>query len=265
MKSNLEDQLCQIGFTESESRLYIELLSLGPQAVSVIAKRALLNRTTAYSILKSLEFKGVVSSYVNENMRYFLANDPNSLVGFVDRKCRTFDYHRSNLLNLIPEFRGLTGNFSLSKPVVVYHEGIEGVKNVMYDALSAKDTFRAYVCLDKWLKFGHKNFLIEFKNIRIYDKKVPLKTIVADTPEIREFFKENYDEECELTNVLYVPPSGMFENEMNIYNDKVSIIHLDTGVEYGVVIQDSQITEMHRSMFDIMWQKFENEYGKKKT
>ncbi|MBT4917658.1 hypothetical protein HN709_02590 [Candidatus Peregrinibacteria bacterium] len=264
MKSNLLDQLCQIGFTDSESQVYLELLSLGPQAVSVIAKRTSLNRTTTYSILKSLEVKGVVSSYTNATMKYFVANDPNSLVGYVDRKCKTFDYHRNNLLNLVPKFRCLSESFSLNKPVITYFEGIEGVKNVMFDALSAKDTFRAYVCLDKWLKSGHGDFLIEFKDLRIFDKKIPLKTIVPDTPEVREFFKEHYDMQCELTDILYVPASGMFENEMNIYNDKVSIIHLEKGSEYGVVIQDSQIAEMHRSMFDIMWQKFKNEYGKKK-
>lgn len=265
MKSTLVDQLCQIGFTDSESQVYLELLSLGPQAVSVIAKRTSLNRTTTYSILKSLERKGIVSSYTNGAIKYFVANDPNSLVGYVDRKCKTFDYHRNCLLALIPKFRGLGEDFTLNKPVITYFEGIEGVKNVMLDALSAQGTFRAYVCLDKWLKCGHADFLFEFKDLRIFDKKIPLKTIVPDTPAVREFFETNYEAGCGLTDILYVPASGMFENEMNIYNDKVSIIHLDKGSEYGVVIQDPQIAEMHRSMFDIMWQKFQIEYGRKKN
>ena len=152
---------------------------------------------------------------------------------------------------------------------------VEGNKSKINDSLGAllgSRIFRAMAGvtttragLPKIVSFNPSDPLKSiFTGGKAEDKKIPLKTIVPDTPEVREFFKEHYDMQCELTDILYVPASGMFENEMNIYNDKVSIIHLEKGSEYGVVIQDSQIAEMHRSMFDIMWQKFKNEYGKKK-
>jgi len=55
----------------------------------------------------------------------------------------------------------------------------------------------------------------------------------------------------------------MFDNEMNIYNDKVALIHLDKGKEYGVIIESKEIADMHRMIFDMAWKGFESKNGEK--
>ncbi|MEK7548182.1 MAG: helix-turn-helix domain-containing protein [Patescibacteria group bacterium] len=256
----IEDKLVEIGLTSGESKVYAELLRIGNQGVSVIAKRAKLNRTTTYSILKSLEKKGLVSSCKNGGISFFTANDPNCLVGYVDSQCRVFSYYRDEILSLIPKFRELKGFYDFKKPIVSYHDGIEGVKYVMYDALSAKSGFCAYLCLHKWLKAGFKDFLINYKNFRIASKKIPLRAIVPDAKEVHKFLAENYkNSPADMTNILYVDASdcfGLFDHQMNIYDDKVAIIHLDKGAEYGVLIQDQKIADMQRIIFDVVWNKY---------
>ncbi|MFA7685667.1 MAG: helix-turn-helix domain-containing protein, partial [Candidatus Gracilibacteria bacterium] len=192
----LDNSLCQIGFTKGETRIYLELSRIGSQAVSVIAKKIGLNRTTVYSILKSLEKKGVVSSFRNNGIKYFSANDPNSLIGYMDRKCQTFDYYRSELLTLIPQFRDICGQYSFSPPLVSYFDGVEGVRYVMHDTLIADGSYCAFLSLHKFLDYGFENLLI--------NKKVKLRAIVPDTKEVRTFFKKNYSNNPELTEILYV-------------------------------------------------------------
>lgn len=256
----IEEKLVEIGLTSGEAKVYAELLSIGQQGVSVIAKRAKLNRTTTYSILKSLEKKGLVSFCKNGGISFFTANDPNCLVGYVDSQCRVFSYYRDEILSLIPKFRELKGAYDFKKPVVSYHDGIEGVKYVMYDALSAKGEFCTYLCLHKWLKAGFKNFLIDYKNFRIASRKISLKAIVPDTKEVRKFFAENYeDSPANMTDILYVDASdsfGLFDHQMNIYDDKVAIIHLDKGAEYGVLIQNQKIADMQRMIFSVVRGKY---------
>jgi len=250
----LQDKLLQIGLSDNEAKIYLSLLKLGPQAVSIIAKKNHLNRTTTYSILQSLEKKGIVSFYRNGSMKYFVANDPNSLVGFIDRKCQEFDYYRDEILSSVSDFRQLGGNYEFDKPVVTYFDGLEGVKNVMMDSLNVEKCFRAYIPLHKWLESGKKDFIIEFKNFRIIDKKVPLKAIVPDTEEVRAFFKSYYKKDDGLTDILYVKDKSqwnMFEDQMTIYNDKVAILHLDAGEEYAIVIESEQVASMHKMIFDM--------------
>lgn len=252
-----EDKLAQIGFSKSEARVYLELLRIGPQAVSVVAKRLGLNRTTSYAILRQLEKKALVSSFINGKLQCFVANDPNCLIGFLDRKCRTFDYYRDEMLGLVSEFRSLAGARIVKKPVVRYFEGVEGVKNVMYDVLnSGEKEYLGYLCLDKWFESGMRDFLIDFKNKRVNDIGLRLRAIAPDTSEAREFFEKNYDLNDGMTEIFFVKDFGnfgVFENGMNIYGDKVAILHLDGPITYGVVIESKEIADMQRAIFEMAW------------
>lgn len=252
----LELKLAEIGLSKSEAKIYTGLLSLGHQPVSIISKRVGLNRTTTYSILKSLAKKGFVAFYNKSSTTYFVANDPNCLIGYIDSKCRSYDYFRNELINLVPQYRALMNEYTFSKPVVTYHEGLEGVKHVMYDALTAKGNCFTCLCLHKWFKSGLKEFLLEYKDFRIATKQIPLSAIVPDTPEVRAFFDENYDKDNVLTKVKYLKDPKyhqLFENEMNIYDDKVAIIHLERGQEFGVIIQSKEISNMQKSIFQLAW------------
>ncbi|MDA1060625.1 MAG: hypothetical protein O3B47_02435 [bacterium] len=256
----LEDYLQKIGLSESESKVYIELLKIGSQVVSTIAKRAGFNRTTTYSILKSLENKGIVSSYINGGIKYFAPGDPNCLVGYVDQKCRKYEYYRDGLLALIPKFRTLSEHSFIQHPKVAYFDGVEGVKHLMYDALGSSGVFYCYLCLHQWFETGLGDFILDYKNYRIKEKKVPIKAIVPDTLEVRDFVKNNYEPDDPMTEVLYVSDPEcfeMFRNEMNIYDNKVAILHLEKGEEYGVVIESREIADMQRRIFEMAWKGLE--------
>jgi len=252
----LDENLYQIGFTKNETKLYLELSKIGSQAVSVIAKKIGLNRTTTYSILKSLGQKGVISSYINNGIKYFSANDPNCLIGYADRKCRTFDYYRTELITLVPKFRDLCGEYSFSPPLVSYFEGIEGVKHVMSDALSAKDEFWSFLAIHKFLDSGMKEFLDQYNDSRISDKKVKLRAIAPDTKEVRAFFGKYSKNFSEMTDILFISDVQMgqkFNTQINIYNDKIAILHLEKGEEYGVIIESKEIVAMQRAIFELAW------------
>ncbi|PIR54798.1 hypothetical protein COU74_03565 [Candidatus Peregrinibacteria bacterium CG10_big_fil_rev_8_21_14_0_10_36_19] len=252
----LSEKLKQIGFTENESNVYLELLRVGPQAVSVVAKMSGLNRTTTYSVLKSLMRKGIISFHCNGSVKYYAASDPNSLVAYLDSKCKTYEYYKGQVLNFIPKFRALKGDSVLRKPVVSYFDGLEGVKHVMYDALDAVCDFRACLAFPKWFESGLKDFLIEYKEIRITGKKLKLRAMTPDTQEVRAFFDENYDASSPITDFLFVDAGmyeSMFEVEVNIYDNKVSMINLDKGFEYGVIIESKEFAEMQKMMFDMAW------------
>ncbi len=254
----LEEKLSKIGFNKKETKIYLELLRIGPQPVSVIAKRLCYNRTSTYSVLGSLQQKGVVSCYKQYNLKIFVASDPNSLIAYLDSKSNTFAYYKKEFLNLIPGFRAFFKNYNFKKPVVRYFDGLEGVKYVMCDARSSKGKNLSYICLDKWLHSGMKDFLIECKETSGLNKKGSLKAIVPDTEEIRAFFEAYYND-C-LTEVLYVNPNvseDLFENEMTIYDDKVAIIHLISGEEFAVIIESSEIANMQRAIFSMAWKGLE--------
>lgn len=257
-KSMFIQKLCQIGLTQAEAKLYLELLKLGPQAVSIIANKVKINRSTAYCNLKSLERKGFVASFLNgNNMTYFSANDPSCLVAYLDGKKSTYDYYRQEFLGLIPEFRELRGNFQIKKPVVGYFEGFEGIKNLMNDSLVSGVEICEYLPLHKWLndeKF--LDFGLEYSHKRIDERKIKLRCLVPDRPEVHKFFQKNYDLNDDFTNVTYIPDEKFledFNNQVMIYGNKVSTIHFNDSGQYGILVESEDIAAMERAIFEMLW------------
>ncbi len=220
----LEEKLCQIGLTANEAKVYLEMLRIGPQGASVIAKRSALNRTTTYSILKELARKGIVGVVVEGRCKLFQANDPNALVGYLDRQAKTYDYFKGEILAIIPQIREITGRYNFKGPVAKYYDGIAGVKYVTKDALGAK---------------------------------LALGVIATDTPKMHSFIEEIYDLKDPTTKILYVRPeidAGFFDSAINIFGDKVAIIHLGKGEEYALLIESHEVAMTHRAIFELACQ-----------
>ena len=59
--NGVQNLLKQFAFTDSESAIYLAVLSLGKSKVSDIAKKANLNRTAAYACLDNLIARGLIS------------------------------------------------------------------------------------------------------------------------------------------------------------------------------------------------------------
>ncbi len=244
----LEDYLCQVGFSGIESRLYLELLRIGPQAVSVLSKKLDLNRTTSYSILKNLEKKGVVSSYKKSSVQVFAANDPSCLVAYVDRKCKTFGYYREMVLNLVPKFRGVEESFFSKKPVVSYYDGMDGVNALMAKVNDTKKVFYAYFDFEAWMDTASENFIYDFEKIIIMSS-LDIKLVAKDTQKMRIFLNKQ-------ENVLFLPPEqfdGTGMVNFIVSDGSLLIINLVKGAEYGVIIESDEVTMSCKNLFNLFW------------
>ena len=65
----MKEKLEKLGFSPKEADVYISLLELGSAVVSDVAKKAGINRSTAYVLLESLEKKGFVSVSEKDNIK----------------------------------------------------------------------------------------------------------------------------------------------------------------------------------------------------
>ncbi|MBI2634703.1 hypothetical protein HYW82_03495 [Candidatus Peregrinibacteria bacterium] len=250
----MEENMLKIGFSKSEVLVYMALLRMGMLPASTLSKGVSLNRSSAYAILRGLVKKGIVSSRRHNGIQYFSANDPNLLIGYVDTRSRILEYHRTELLMAIPKLRSMIGKYDFKKPMVSYFEGIDGVKNVMGNSLiGSKDYFYVYLPLEKWFLAGLKNFFLDYGIVKMKNRK-QLRAVVPDTRNARLFFKENYPRGR--SDILYVKDQsawGIFDDCMTIYDDKVAILHLDKGEEYGVLIESKEIAALHRHIFEATW------------
>lgn len=252
----IEAILLKIGLTRQEVKAYLCLLQLGSQPASIVAKKLNFNRSASYVTLKSLLKKGVISCYVSKKITYYTANDPNSFVAYLDSKARTFDYYKSEILSLLPSIRDLQGAMDFNQPVINYYPGIDGVKFVMFDALSARQEFLSFLPIRKWLELHLEDFLADYRNYRIQKSDVKLRAILPDTKQAVDFYQENYGLCSTMTEFVFMDDErflNFFNNQINIYNDTVAILNLETGNEYGVLLKSRELANMLRMVFELSY------------
>lgn len=77
------DALTTLGFTKSESQIYLAMLALGKTTVSEIAKRTGFHRTNIYDVLEQLKEKGFVTFFKEGKATFYKAADPEGFYTFV--------------------------------------------------------------------------------------------------------------------------------------------------------------------------------------
>lgn len=77
----------QLGLTEKESKLYLTSLRVGPASMQVLARKAGIDRGTAYHIAKTLGEKGLFENVQDGKRPLFRVSHPRKLYSYVeDRK-----------------------------------------------------------------------------------------------------------------------------------------------------------------------------------
>jgi sugar-specific transcriptional regulator TrmB len=250
----LKKTLCQIGFTYNEAKIYIALVELGPQPVNIIANKAGLHRTTAYPILKNLQKKSLISSFIKNGIIYFTVNDLNDLLGYIDRKKRFIDHQRDFVIDILPRMERLKSDLQQSQPKVRYFEGPEGAQTAMNDSLKSNGPILCITSVDKWLNSGLRGFITDYIYTRLFEKKIPLRGLAKDTEAARCFLSERYKGAEKLSEVRFIKGGDeLFDNIVNIYDNKVVIVSPDKGFEFGVLIESEEFARTQRSIFELAW------------
>lgn len=255
----LSSILKKAGLNDKESTIYLSLLEIGSQPASVIGRKAGVNRSTTYLILDSLIKKGYVNQHVRADIKYFTAADPQVIVQLLERKEKHFGETREELVDILPQFYALSNPLSI-KPKVKFYEGEEGVKRAMMDTFTSTETLLSWDAMDSWLNSTPelKKFVQEYARLRVEKYKIPVKVLFFDTPTSRKYILKDYPPLKKKKNPLmdfrWVPKGiTKFNNEINVYNDKVSIVSLAKNEMLGVIIESHEIAQTMKSIFQMAW------------
>lgn len=253
----LKGILQKIGLSDKDAEVYLACLELGTQPASIIAKKAGLKRPTTYLILEGLLKRGLVSEYTGSNVKYFTAVSPDYLLNFVEKQRRELTSHQRELEQYLPQFQSLLNPYSLN-PKVRFYEGMDGIERAMNDTLTAKDVLRAYSTMDAWFaREDTKKYILWYGKQRVQERKLPLYCICPDTPTSRKYLEDEYvDAQSgnKLSHFRWLPKEiQSFSNEINIYDNKMSIACLGKNELLGIIIESESIAQTQKSIFEAAW------------
>ncbi|MFZ2556252.1 MAG: helix-turn-helix domain-containing protein [Minisyncoccia bacterium] len=243
------DQLTQSGLTRDQAALYGALLRKGSLPAREAALEAGIGRTLGYALLEQLMEMGLVTkSKEKGSVANFAPAHPSVLQDRIDAQQKSAERAALTLKTILPDLSSLY-NLATGRPGVRFYEGLEGIKEVLHDTLTAKESIYTYADLEMIEKhIGDINRDYGRSRDKLNIKK---RALLLDTEENR-FLLEGYH--TKVTDVkLIKADAAPFRTVMQIYDGKISYFTLGVEQLVGVIIADPHIYEMHKILFNAMW------------
>ena len=243
--------LKQLGLNDNEILVYEELLKSGKQKASQISKKTPLKRGLIYKTLEDLEEKGLIIREDAKNIvSTFTPIHPNVLKGLAENQLKTAQNAQESLQNEIGSLISMY-NLANNKPGVEFYEGIEGIKKVINDVLTATETVCTIIDLEQLeqdtpIKKINTEHLKQRKLKKIYKK-----ILVPNTAYSRNNLK-NYNPE--ITELRILPKKIHIESTMQIYDNKITYATSKKNARIGMIITDESTYLMHKNIFEILWE-----------
>lgn len=244
-------ELQTLGLSEKEAAVYLAALELGPETVQHLARRAGVNRPTAYVQIESLKQKGLVSEVERGKKTLFMAESPERLKSLLNVAEKEIDFKRAEVERVLPGLQELFASRG-EKPRVRFFEGKEAAKAMADEYLKVKNKkIESFINLDRVLDIFPKH-LQDYtprriaKGIRGY---VIYNRAQGPLPELNDPAK--------LRQAKYISAEVLpILADIDIFDDKVSLATYKEK-PINVLIESKEITETLRGIFYFTWNKLD--------
>lgn len=236
----IKNVLIELGLSETETRVYLSMIELGPSSVQNIAKVAQISRTAAYEIIGSLQHKGIASTFQKGKKKLFAAEDPGKLKDYFKNKMENMKSQLGELHRMIPEMRIMQAE---DRPVVRFYTGNDGIRALFRD-----------------VEETHATELLEFTNSDVIYSEMDVKLIL----ELRKstFFSKLPVRSIAKGEIRNVKPRsslrhidgkfGEFTGNIWIYKNRVGYVNVSGNPE-TIIIESQVFADSMRAMFKAAW------------
>lgn len=230
-----------LGLTNSEVRVYLTLLELGPSAAGKIVRKTQFHRGTTYALLERLAEKGLVSYIHSGGRTIFSAQDPDVMLDILKEREREVSL-------LIPKLQKLKAQKPPDMAATIF-AGKRAIERVLDEMLVHLKGGGQY------LDFGVSSLLREVLGgyfILFHTRRLRwgIKSYVIFDEEIRK--------NGEILSLYrgehrFFPKRLITLTDTIIYNDTILFFICTTHPPMAIVIKDKATAESYKNIFRFMW------------
>ncbi len=268
-KLSLIEVLTNLGLSENESKVYGVLLKLKKALPSRVAEEAHLSRGTTYHILEYLHKKDLIFK-LNENSKLaFAVKKPDeSLRGFLGQQQQALEQRKNQFEHSLDVIQSqfLSGS---GKIAIRYYEGEKGFWEFFLETLEVKHLPMIGYAANAPLHYGPalQKFPKEYAKIRFQKRALGrYLTLGAFRENVAEYLRTYYGKylaklpELVRTKVLPETKHTLPLHETVIFDDKYAMSDgYDPKKFLGVIIEDANIANTQRTIFDSLWKMVKEE------
>ena len=239
-----EEILEELELTDSERKIYMELLKSGEGTATALAKRSGVQRRLTYDVTAALAEKGLISYVDRENKRIYKPCNPENLEQMLEDRKIDLEEKQQKLEDAMPNLQKFYDSEKEGRDVKVL-EGKEGVKQLFNDEIRQGETIHllgSAIESEDMLEY----FLPSYTRKR-QDRDIKIKGIF-------EHKMKGVVGEHEPIEHRYLPEGYNSKVSICIYGDKVGIIFwIDNPLV--IMIEDSQAAESFLNYWKLVWEK----------
>jgi sugar-specific transcriptional regulator TrmB len=236
-----------LGFTDSESRLYLVSLEAGPATVQDLAKKAKISRVTAYAAIDALMRNGLMSTVQQGKKRLLAAESPDRLIAFMHTRMQNMQTTLKEVEASVDELRLLQRG---EKPIVKMFKGKEGIRAFQNDVLEvAPKAMEEIANFDECLRLypteadGNQEYFDKLDKLR---PKRRLIFYSNGEHKIRGGFPDEH-----IAIIKETGPSKFFA-DIQIYGNRIALSTLRGEIIY-ILIESQDLADAFREIFNRNW------------
>lgn len=235
-----------LGANKKEMQIYIKMLELGAQPISVIAKYVGVPRSSMYVILEKLKKLNLIEEFERNKIIYVKPIPARNLLDILKSKEKRIEQSLYMLEEKLPELEALENKLSIT-PTVKFYEGKEAVMQIYEATLKEKEFYAAF---NPYLvkKFMPEYFHEVAKILR--EKGVKAKEILVACKEASEYKKKFHS----LKHRIKILPKGrIFFSDTIITSKRIFMISYAEREVSGTEIDNVALAQTQRILFEGLW------------
>lgn len=249
LSHNLTQQfLSKLGLTDEEVQIYSALTQYGDLSILQLSRRSGVQRTKIYRLVEEMTKKNIIEEIVGPTGRRLKASDPDILEQLVYEQEENVEL----LKKLLPEVQKDISNITTQAQPgtkVVFYRGQSGIKQMIWNTLSAKSEILGYtyrrlseITGEKFSQKWHQ----EYKTRGLVFRELYSDSYLDSTESGRKPTND-YESRFIPTDVLNI------NHQTDIYDDVVSHYNWHEGEVFGIEIHNKKVAKMQRQIFEIIW------------
>ncbi|MDO8598686.1 MAG: helix-turn-helix domain-containing protein [bacterium] len=233
--------LRSLGFLESEAKVYLASIELGPSTVIDLAGATRLSRPATYTAVEALRERGIMGTLVVGKRRLFSAEHPDRLLAYAQRKATEVRDRVSDLSRAVQELALRMGG---EKPVVKAFEGKEGIQAIIEDVRATRPkTMEEISNIDA------------LRAVVSAEELAPMREELARSGcTIRGLYTGERLKPTSITDARVLPDRlAKFRGNVSIYGNKIALMTF-AGKLHSIMIEDAILAETMRTLFEAAWE-----------
>ena len=235
------DLLAALGLTNWESKTYLALVEIGSTTTGPLVKKCEVPQSKIYTVLESLNKKGLVGHIVKGKIKYFQATSPEKIIALFKEK--------ENALSAL--LINLKEKQAIQKQSVELFEGFKSIRNMFIQIIENVKGG------ENWYGFGPGAYNEEVN--KFYEwwgprrESTGLKSNLLISEQNKEKFEKNLSQE-DLKNVKKFTKYSkvFFPGDVFIYKNNVVILDWDEPATAIHIISDN-LSNQYMKFFLGLW------------